>query len=246
MVPAGSHPRPVRGPSDAILLDLYGTLIPAGTRAARRANLRAMAEVLGVDPEPFAAAWLGGFDPRTRGQWGNLEATVAHVAQLQGATPEPERVRRAVQLSLEFFRPRFAEPHASTLRALDRLRAAGFRLALVSDASEESPRLWSDSPLRARFDAAVFSCEMGVRKPDPRMYRTALERLAVPAERAIFVGDGGSQELPGAEAVGLAAYLYRYPEEDEESAFRVDASAEWTGPRLRDLEELLAFAPGPR
>jgi putative hydrolase of the HAD superfamily len=59
--------------------------------------------------------------------------------------------------------------------------------------------------LASRFDVTIFSCEVGIRKPDPPIYRAALEGLGVDARHALFVGDGGSDEHRGARAVGLRA-----------------------------------------
>ena len=93
------------------------------------------------------------------------------------------------------------------LDALDQLRGAGVRIALVSDAGADDVEDWERSPLRSRMDATVFSYKLGVRKPDPRIYQHALDAVAVRAEDAIFVGDGGSDEHRGARAVGMQTVL---------------------------------------
>jgi putative hydrolase of the HAD superfamily len=61
--------------------------------------------------------------------------------------------------------------------------------------------------LCGRFDAVVFSYQLGVRKPDARIYRRALEEIGVAPGEAIFVGDGGSDEHRGAQALGIATVL---------------------------------------
>ena len=96
---------------------------------------------------------------------------------------------------------------ASVLQALDRLRAAGVRTALVSDAGADDVECWDRSPLASRLDAAVFSFEIGIRKPDRRIYEKALAAIDVDAGDAIFVGDGGSDEHRGARALGMGAVL---------------------------------------
>jgi putative hydrolase of the HAD superfamily len=93
------------------------------------------------------------------------------------------------------------------LGALDRLRAAGIRTALVSDAGFDDVECWDRSPLRARLDAIAFSYELGVRKPDARIYQHALDALGVAPRDALFVGDGGSDEHRGARAVGMQTVL---------------------------------------
>jgi putative hydrolase of the HAD superfamily len=93
------------------------------------------------------------------------------------------------------------------LAALDRLREVGVSTALVSDAGYDDVEAWPRSPLRHRFDAVVFSYEIGIRKPDRRIYERALESIGVEAGDALFVGDGGSDEHRGARAVGLGTVL---------------------------------------
>jgi FMN phosphatase YigB (HAD superfamily) len=59
------------------------------------------------------------------------------------------------------------------------------------------------SPLRELVDAAVFSYEAGVAKPDQAAYAAAADRMGVAPASSVFVGDGGSDELVGAEAAGM-------------------------------------------
>ena len=108
---------------------------------------------------------------------------------------------------------------------LDELRARGLRLGLISNCSSEVAELWDESPFGGRFDAVVLSAKEGVHKPDPRIYRRALERLGVEAGEAIFVGDGEAGELPGAEAVGMRAV-------------QVNGRNAWHGERIASLGEL--------
>ena len=80
-----------------------------------------------------------------------------------------------------------------------RLRAAGVRTALVTNNAAEFAATWRPLlPLGELFDAVVDSSEVGLRKPDPRIFRHALARLGgVAPERAVFLGrtDRG-QEAP--------------------------------------------------
>ncbi|MQA02875.1 MAG: HAD hydrolase-like protein [Streptosporangiales bacterium] len=77
---------------------------------------------------------------------------------------------------------------------------------------------------------------MGTQKPDARMYLTACDGLGVAPERCLYVGDGNSNELTGATAVGLrAVYL------DAERPLRPAADyegASWTGERVTSLAEI--------
>jgi putative hydrolase of the HAD superfamily len=56
-----------------------------------------------------------------------------------------------------------------------------------------------------RLDVALFSSEVGRRKPDPAIFERALEELGVVPERALFVGDTLATDVAGAQAVGMRA-----------------------------------------
>ena len=73
---------------------------------------------------------------------------------------------------------------------------------MISVCTEDVPQVWDETPLGGEFDATVFSCDVGVSKPDPRIYEIACERLEVEPAECLFVGDGANDELPGAERVG--------------------------------------------
>ena len=55
------------------------------------------------------------------------------------------------------------------------------------------------------FDAPVLSCEAGVMKPDPAIFRLSLDALDVCPAECLYVGDGGSDELTAAHALGMRA-----------------------------------------
>lgn len=220
-----------------VLLDLFGTLVPASNREARLPHLFAMAKAVGADPARFEHDWSDS-DARFTGSLGSLEETIRRLAARQAVDAASPAVDRAAAIRLEFSR-RALEAAEPVLPALDALREAGLRLALVSDTSDETPRLWPQVPLSRRFDAAVFSCEVGFCKPDPRMYQRALEGLGLRASDCAYVGDGGSHELTGATAVGLRSYFYRFPGQPATPEYRFHPETDWNGPVLRDLRELL-------
>jgi HAD superfamily hydrolase (TIGR01509 family) len=94
----------------------------------------------------------------------------------------------------------------STHALLDALRARGLRTALVSNAFDPGWLLRNDLErmgVADRLDVAVFSSEVGKRKPHQAIFAAALEPLGVPAERALFVGDRRFEDIRGAKEVGM-------------------------------------------
>jgi putative hydrolase of the HAD superfamily len=229
---------------DAVLVDLWGTLLPYADENEREQNLAEMARILGVEPDPFVEAWIGSISERCLGSLGSLEDTVRRFALAQGVRASADEVERAVRCRLEFARLTLDES-GPVLGAVDALRRAGLRLAIVSDSTEETVRLWPQTRLSPRFEHAVFSFTERTCKPDPRMYLRALGALDLTPSRVAYVGDGGSRELTAAEGVGLTAFKYRFPDAKQDVP-RFDEDVHWRGPRLADLSELVPFAPRPR
>lgn len=82
------------------------------------------------------------------------------------------------------------------------------------------------------WDTFISSCEVGVHKPDPRIYRMALDELGIEPEEAAFVGHKAS-ELQGAKAVGMTTVAFNYGE-DVEADFYIE--------RFNELLEVPALA----
>ena len=122
-------------------------------------------------------------------------------------TVDDARILAAVESRRRRFEMGLVGIERPILDALDRLRAAGIQTVLVSDAGADDVESWERSPLQSRLDATIFSYQLGVRKPDPRIYAHALNSVGVRAEEALFVGDGGSDEHRGARAVGISPVL---------------------------------------
>src|SRR6185437_12551140 len=116
------------------------------------------------------------------------------------------------------------------------------KTCVVSDCSPELPQIWKETPFAPMFDAAVFSCEVGVRKPNPKIYLEACGRLGVEPDECLFVGDGGSGELTGAAALGMnAVRLARYGEQNNADIHRIDGE-EWQGRTIHGFKEVLILA----
>ena len=91
--------------------------------------------------------------------------------------------------------------------ALARLRAGGARLAVVSNWDVSLHDVLERTELRPLVDAVVISAELGVAKPDPAIFRAALDRLGAGADGAVHVGDSLEHDVAGARAAGLEAVL---------------------------------------
>jgi putative hydrolase of the HAD superfamily len=97
------------------------------------------------------------------------------------------------------------EPSAEPALAL--ARAAGVRTAVISNSNGSARGIMESLGLARYLDFVIDSGEVGVEKPDPRIFRFALERAGVGAADAVYVGDLYSVDVRGARAAGLDAIL---------------------------------------
>ncbi|MEA2380242.1 MAG: putative hydrolase of the superfamily [Solirubrobacteraceae bacterium] len=114
----------------------------------------------------------------------------------------------------------FAERYFGHLDANDamiaflrELRGRGYRLAmLTNNVREWEPRWRAMLPMDELFELVVDSAFVGVRKPDPAIYRLTCDRLGVAPERCLFVDDLEVNCAAAAE-LGMAAVLFRSSEQ---------------------------------
>jgi putative hydrolase of the HAD superfamily len=95
---------------------------------------------------------------------------------------------------------------ATTHALLETLRADGLALAVVSNAFDPPWLLHRDLErlgIAERVDVAVFSSEVGRRKPDAAIFRAALDRLGVEPAEALHVGDRLYEDVRGAQQLGI-------------------------------------------
>ncbi len=223
----------------AVIFDLFGTLIPNFSRREYRAVLDEMAAILGAPAEEFARTWFDTFPQRNLGLSASPEGDIVRVCHRLNVFPPPARLAEAARLRLDLTR-RYLVPRDGALEVLSELRTRGCKLGLITDCTSEAPRLWSESPFAPLFDATLFSCIEHVKKPDPAIYQRACERLGVAPQQCLYVGDGSSRELTGAQQVGMRPVRLRPPGEDADDIHRVDVDA-WSGEAIRALAEVLAL-----
>jgi putative hydrolase of the HAD superfamily len=108
---------------------------------------------------------------------------------------------------------------AHTHALLDSLHDRGLKTGLVSNAFDPGWLLHRDLEqmgLGERLDVAVFSSEVGRRKPDESIFRAALGALEVQPEEALFVGDRRYEDVRGARELGMTTVLALWFRADED------------------------------
>jgi len=193
----------------AVTFDVGGTLIePWPSVGHVYASVAREFGVHGLAPEKLTArfqrAWRAraAFDYTRAGWYDLVRETFAE---------------RAAELPAGFFPAvydRFAVPAAwrvydDVRPALERLRQQGLKLGLISNWDERLRPLLQRLELAAWFSRIVVSCELGVTKPDARLFHRAATALGVAPSELLHVGDDSVRDADGARAAGCHARLVR-------------------------------------
>ncbi len=231
----------VTGPLRAAIFDLFGTLVPEFPRSGFYDMVRHAARTLGADEDAFLEAWYETALARQTGRYagGMAENVRAIVASLGLPEPSQHAVDDALAPRMDMYE-RWFVPRPGALETVTALRDRGIPLGLISMCAPDTPPLWRESPFANLFDVEVFSSEVGLRKPDPAIYRYALDRLGVEPANTLYCGDGAYGELTGAVALGMTAVEIRDPEVVTAEQLRPEGE-DWDGAHVADLRELLAF-----
>ena len=130
------------------------------------------------------------------------------------------------------------------IEMLEGLKAAGYKLCIISDAAEVDIKSWQQSPLAKYFDETVFSCKIGIVKPDLRLFEYAQSKMGALGMGGIYIGDGGHDELIAAKVLRMdtikAEYIKNRRTED------INNFADYHAPAEQDVVEtaqLLHRAP---
>jgi len=209
---------------DAVLFDYGDTLF--AFRYEQRTHeqaVRALLDALAVDADP---------QPLVDGFWRHFEALradlpehgeivyqelVAAMLAEAGIDTGDADLYEALRAEHRSWAPA-RELHPQSVELIETLRGDGLKIGLVSNAFDPGEFMREDLALHGiadLIDAAVFSSEIGVRKPDPRIYRVVLDELAVDPTRALFVGDRVLEDVQGPAALGIHTCLATYFRADE-------------------------------
>jgi HAD superfamily hydrolase (TIGR01662 family) len=109
-------------------------------------------------------------------------------------------------------------PEKGMPEALASLRELGVRVACVSNAfmgAEVLDRILEERGLGVHNELTISSCEVGFRKPHPKIYQAALDAIALDAGEVIFVGDRLDADVEGPSLLGMRTVLtHQYRQED--------------------------------
>ncbi|MHB1575263.1 MAG: HAD family hydrolase [Candidatus Dormibacteria bacterium] len=226
-------------PYRGVIFDLYGTLIDGWDLSQSRDRTAELSAALRAPLEPFQELMERTYTERATAALGDLPAMLLELCRRIGHSPAPADLERAARLRVEQFRSVLSQPREETPSLLATLRDRGLRVGVISDSSSETPEIWPTLGWAAPIETALFSWTEKLRKPAPELYRKALVRLGLQAAEALYIGDGGSHELSGAEACGLRALRICHHPGDPEAHLQFDPDLAWHGTEIGTLTEAL-------
>jgi putative hydrolase of the HAD superfamily len=225
----------------AVIFDLFGTIVNIFSRPDYEKALEEMILILKAPHDEFVKLWYQTAGERAIGTFGTLEDNLKYICRQLKITPSENQFKRASQVRMEMV-ARALTPKKDAIETIRQLKSSGYKTGLISNCSPEPPVLWPGTPFAPLFDATIFSSTCGLRKPEPPIYKLALQKLAVKAESCLYIGDGDGNELDGAAQVGMRPVLIRDPGEDSRNVIRDNYQGEdWEGPVITSLKEVLRF-----
>lgn len=188
----------------AVFFDLFETLITEKTRSdfQTRAPFH---ERLGTTKDKSSLWWEENGDAAMRGKFPNCLASFTHLCAAVDSPLTTDEITMAAQEHEVWKSKVLSCVEPQIFEMLSAVRARGLKVGIISNALPEEVLAWRFCLLQDYVDPVVFSCSVGVMKPDREIYELACSRMCVQPSEAYFVGDGGYDELQGAASLGMRA-----------------------------------------
>jgi len=187
----------------AIIFDLFETLITEWGH--EKYTKKKMCNDLGCDVEAFSPLWESLHEKQYRGDLG-FEESLRYIADKLHVSCDDVCIQKIAQRRKSTKAACFDYLHPDIVPMLKELRKRGYKLAILSNCSEEEVSVIQKSRLPSLVDELILSYEIGLCKPQPEIYKLTADRLGVGCKECLFIGDGGSRELYGARDAGMHPY----------------------------------------
>ena len=220
----------------AVFFDLFETLITEKTRTDFQAR-DPIHERLGTTKDKSSLWWSENEDAAMIGKFPDCLARFTDLCKAVGSPLTKNEIVVVAQEHEAWKSKVLSCVEPQVFEMLRKVRARGLKVGIISNALPEEVLAWRFCPLQDYVDPVVFSCSVGVMKPDREIFELACSRMCIQPSEVYFVGDGGYDELQGAASVGMRVI---------QAAWYQDRDVEWscTYPLVRanlisDLPELL-------
>ncbi len=201
-----------------------------------------------LQPEAFIPRFAYNFaamDRQRQADW--LESTTAQVlsqtlAEMGAPAPSLDGQAQALRAYYAYSESLW-QPVPGVYDVLPHLLAAGYKLAIISNASDRDnvDRMIDGAKLRGYFNPIIVSAVMGIRKPAPKIFDLVLDAWGLPANECVMVGDTLDADVLGAQLAGLHnVWFTAYADRPGNRARRNEVTPEAEIGALAELPSLLA------
>jgi putative hydrolase of the HAD superfamily len=188
----------------AVIFDLFGTLC----RYSHEKDLesaRQVAETCAAPIEKFVELFVYHSANLGTGKYKTWPDYISFICGLMKIDTPHQLLQAAAEIQVTDTRNQICDVHEGAVELLDYLKCNGYKLGVISDCFYDVPEAWPETPYAPFFDVTIFSCEVGMNKANPAIFKIALEKLKVKAEDCIYIADGMRHELTNAAGLGVTS-----------------------------------------
>jgi putative hydrolase of the HAD superfamily len=190
--------------SGVIIFDLFHTLVSLKSDGT---SGRSTSDLLGIPEKDWNRLLWESSEHRLRHSYQDDVTIIRELAHMYDPSISESTIIQAARSRAIRFRDCLENPSKERIDAIRQLHKKDHKMILLSNADVMEKRGWNESPFAPLFMDALFSCDIGYIKPEPEAYKTALQVSQSNSDGAVFVGDGGSNELKGAKACGITTIM---------------------------------------
>ena len=219
----------------AVFFDLFFTLIYPSY------SIENEYEIIGISSSEWESYAENNilYDERAKGKIRNEREIIDRIINIMPYKVTEEQKRKILLKREERMKRALLSIDNKVLEVLGRIREKGIKIGLISNADIIDIKYWNDSPLPAFFDSVIFSCDVGILKPETEIYQLAMKSLNVKPEESIFIGDGGSNELFGARRAGMKTIFSEYL--DCKSKIQKEMIIKYSDYHIESFDDILKF-----
>lgn len=185
----------------AVIFDMFETLVTLFSGPVFMG--KQIAEEIGIEEAKFREIWDPSDNDRTLGKR-TLEDVIEESLRVNDRYCRElfdsiiGKRKRMIQTSFEQ-----TNIHSEIVPLLKSLKEQNIKIGLITNCYFEERDIIKNSVLNDYFDVMCMSCELGMKKPDVRIFHKCMEDLGLEPAECLYIGDGGSLELETAKSVGM-------------------------------------------
>ena len=183
----------------AVIFDMFETLITHFESPLYMG--KQISNDIGIDEQKFREIWDTSDEDRTLGKR-SLEEVIEEILKVNHCY-SPQLFEKIITKRKMSKRECFEHIHPEIIPLFKTLKAMNIKIGLITNCYFEESEVIKNSVFFEYFDSVCMSCEIGVKKPDTRIFEKCMRDLGVAAKECLYVGDGGSFELETAKSLEM-------------------------------------------